>query len=87
MSSQPFWGEMVAAAGAGPRPINHKTLNEENFTAAIRFLLYPTTKRAAESISNKMHSENGVKRAVASFHDNLPDQGLSCDLLPQEYAP
>jgi len=86
MYSQPFWGEMVAAAGAGPRPINRKTLNEGNFTAAIRLLLSPATKKAAEAISNKMRSENGVKRAVASFHRNLPDQGLTCDLLPHECA-
>jgi hypothetical protein len=35
---------MVAAAGAGPRLINHKILNEENLTAAIRLLLSPAIK-------------------------------------------
>lgn len=84
--SQPFWGEMVAAAGAGPRPIDHKILNEENLTAAIRHLLSPQTKQAAHNIAIKMRSENGVKLAVECFHRSLPYEGLTCDLLPQESA-
>jgi UDP:flavonoid glycosyltransferase YjiC (YdhE family) len=32
---QPFWGEMIAAAGAGPKPIPHKQLTTENLTQAV----------------------------------------------------
>ena len=76
----------MAAAGAGPHPINYKALNEENFAAAIQLLLSPATKKAAETIATKMRSENGVKRAVESFHASLPFEGLTCDLLPHESA-
>ena len=75
---------MVAAAGAKSRPINYKALNEENLAAVIQLLLFPAAKKAAEIIATKMRSENGVKRAVESFHANLPFAGLTCDLLLQE---
>lgn len=84
--SQPFWGEMVATAGAGPRPIHHKSLTLENLTAAIRTLLDPSTKRAASVIATQMKREDGVKRAAESFHSNLPTDNLTCELLPTEFA-
>ncbi|KAJ5511214.1 UDP-glucuronosyl/UDP-glucosyltransferase [Penicillium expansum] len=36
---QPFWGNMVARAGAGPKPIPFAFLNFQNLTAAIQFCL------------------------------------------------
>ncbi|THY82622.1 UDP-Glycosyltransferase/glycogen phosphorylase [Aureobasidium pullulans] len=54
---QPFSGEMIAAAGAGPKPIHHKSLTAENL-------------------------KNGVKKAVQSFHRNLPRQSIRCDMVP-----
>lgn len=77
---------MVAAAGAGPRPVNHKLLNEANVTAGIQKLMAPATRDAAVRISNTMRTENGVKRAVQSFHQHLPKDRLVCDLLPGEPA-
>lgn len=84
ISSQPFWGDMVAAAGAGPRPVHHTSLTEENFTVIIETLLDPNTKLAAEGIAVKMRRERGVKRAAESFHSNLPQANLACSLLPAE---
>jgi sterol 3beta-glucosyltransferase len=75
---------MVAAAGAGPRPIHHTALTEENFTTIIETLLNPSTKRAAETIAKNMRHENGVKRAADSFHRNLPKATLACSFLPHE---
>lgn len=77
---------MVAAAGAGPRPINHRQLDEENLTAAIQRLISPATGDAARRISDSMRTENGVKHAVQSFHQHLPKETLVCDLLPGEPA-
>ncbi|KAH8894214.1 sterol glucosyltransferase [Thozetella sp. PMI_491] len=82
---QPFWGEMVAARGAGPKPIPHKRLNRENLAEAIRFCLTPGASIAAEEIAAKMRQESGVKQAVASFHRNLP-RDLRCDILPDQPA-
>jgi sterol 3beta-glucosyltransferase len=86
MRSQPFWGEMVAAVGAGPRPVDHQSLNEDNFAAIIQTLLDARTKRAAEEISIKMRGENGVQFASESFHRNLPRTEMSCQLLPDQSA-
>ncbi|KAJ7040782.1 hypothetical protein C8F04DRAFT_1082130 [Mycena alexandri] len=78
---QPFWGNMVAASGAGPKPIHHKALDERNLADAITFCLTPEASAAAGAIANKMKTESGVKTAVASFHANLPLERLKCDLL------
>lgn len=81
--SQPFWGNMVAAAGAGPRPIDHKALSVLTLAKTIEFLLHPSAMKAASRIASKMQHENGVKEAVRSFHRNLPIETLNCNLLPR----
>jgi sterol 3beta-glucosyltransferase len=86
MRSQPFWGDMVAAVGAGPRPVHHKSLNQDDFIAIIQTLLDARTKRAAEGIAMKMRGENGVQFASESFHRNLPQTQISCELLPDQSA-
>ncbi|KAF3017109.1 sister chromatid cohesion protein 1 [Neopestalotiopsis sp. 37M] len=78
---QPFWGEMVAAAGAGPKPIPQKSLNVDNLEAAIRLCLSPEAQEAAQGIARRMRNESGVKAAVASFHANLPERTLECDII------
>jgi hypothetical protein len=80
-SSQPFWGNVIAAAGAGAKPIAPKDLSSPVLTEAIQFCLKPTVKEAAQTISAKMQNESGVKTAVESFHRHLPSNRLACDLL------
>ncbi|CAI7674501.1 unnamed protein product [Penicillium discolor] len=80
---QPFWGEMVSAAGAGPDPIPYKQLNVNALAHAVRFCLTPEAVRSAQGIAAKMEKEKGVKTAVESFHRNLPKGLVECDLLPQ----
>lgn len=82
MHSQPFWGQMIAAAGAGPKPIPHKELSVTNLANAIRYCLSDEAIGAAASIARKMQSESGVQAAARSFHANLPAESLQCDLLP-----
>lgn len=82
-SSQPFWGNMVETAGAGPKPIPYKDLTSSNLGDAVRFCLSPGAISAAREISMRMVHESGVRTAVESFHRQLPFQTLSCDLLPQ----
>ncbi|KAJ7705308.1 hypothetical protein B0H17DRAFT_664811 [Mycena rosella] len=79
---QPFWGNMVAAAGAGPKPIPHRELDLDNLVAAIAFCLTPEAAAAAQAICEKMRAEeSGVTSAVASFHANLPLEPLQCDIF------
>lgn len=86
-SSQPFWGSMVAKAGAGPHPIHHKILNVDNLSTAIRFCLTQDAKDAAGKLSDMIRAESGIKAAAASFHRHLPPANQSrCDLLPTQPA-
>jgi UDP:flavonoid glycosyltransferase YjiC (YdhE family) len=82
MASQPFWGTMVHAAGAGPMPIPQKTLNSQNLSQAIRDCLTPGALAAARGMAEKMRQENGVRQAVNSFHANLPLDKMRCDVIP-----
>jgi hypothetical protein len=86
LSSQQFWGNMVAVAGAGAKPIPHKSLTAENLAEAISYCLTPQALAAAQEISTRMRSESGVRTAVNSFHANLPIERLSCNLLPDQPA-
>lgn len=49
---------------------------------AIRFCLTPEASNAARKMAVEMQSEAGVRRAVASFHANLPLEQMRCDVLP-----
>lgn len=84
--SQPFWGNMVAKAGAGPEPIPHAELTVENLGQAIRYCLSQQAAEAAVSIAEQMKSEAGVRAAARSFHRQLPLELMRCDLIPTEPA-
>lgn len=77
---------MIAAAGAGPKPIPHKTLSVDNLVEAIQYCVTPQASDAAQQIAAKMRTESGVKSAVASFHANLPALNLECDLIKGQPA-
>lgn len=77
---------MVAAAKAGPKPIPHKMLDANNLAQAIRYCLTPEAGTAAKAIAEKMRTESGVKKAVDSFHANLPLERMKCDILPDRPA-
>lgn len=84
--SQPFWGDMVASAGAGPKPIPHASLSTENLAEAIKFCLTPEAATAAQKIAVKMQAESGVAEAVKSFHRNLPLNRMRCEILSDQVA-
>lgn len=77
---------MVAASGAGPKPIPHKKLDIQNLAEAIQFCLTPEAATAAAEIAARMKSESGVTTAVRSFHANLPLESLRCDILSDQPA-
>ncbi|KAH7399751.1 hypothetical protein BKA64DRAFT_575344 [Cadophora sp. MPI-SDFR-AT-0126] len=83
---QPFWGHMVAAAGAGPRPLPYKGLTSQKIAEAIRYCMTPAALEAAGSIAAKMRTESGVKTAVESFHRGLPQDKMQCDIIKGEPA-
>ncbi|KAH7020720.1 glycosyltransferase family 28 domain-containing protein [Microdochium trichocladiopsis] len=83
---QPFWGNVVASAGAGPPPIPQREVKTQNMTEAIRFLTSRAAADAARGVANKMRQENGVQAAVESLHRHLPLAAMTCDLVPGEVA-
>lgn len=83
---QPFWGNMIAVSGAGPAPIHHRSLTVDRLASAIQYCFEPRALKAAEDICIKMQSESGVKRAVESFHRNLPVDAMRCEILPDQPA-
>ncbi|KAJ5971403.1 UDP-glucuronosyl/UDP-glucosyltransferase [Penicillium vulpinum] len=83
---QPFWGNMIARAGAGPRPIPFASLECERLTAAIQFCLTPGATEAARKVAVKMQTELGVTAAVESFHRNLSVDKMRCNLMPRQVA-
>lgn len=85
ISSQPFWGNMVASAGAGPPPIPYRSLTVESLSRAILQCLEPETRSAAQVLAAKMEREDGVRTAVASFHRHLP-RDIQCQVLPDQAA-
>lgn len=56
---QPFWGAMVAKAGAGPEPIHHKLLNSDNLSKAITFCQTKGAQKAAEELGRQIRAEVG----------------------------
>ncbi|OCL10385.1 glycosyltransferase family 1 protein [Glonium stellatum] len=83
---QPFWGNMIHAAGAGPKPIPFKFLSSQNLAEAISYCLTPEAQISAQDIASKMKTESGVEAAAQSFHANLPLELLQCDILPDRPA-
>ncbi|KAJ9612570.1 hypothetical protein H2200_004167 [Cladophialophora chaetospira] len=83
---QPFWGAMVARAGAGPTPIHSKELTADNLAAAILEALKPETLARAQELGDRIKEEKGTEVGAASFHAQLNLEHLRCALAPSRPA-
>ena len=87
---QPFWGAMVAKAGAGAEPIPYKHLTADKLAKSIKKLLEPETQAAAKDLAQKIEQEgDGAKNAIKSFHDSLPCTGnhsIRCSVFEDRVA-
>ena len=83
---QPFWGAMVARAGAGPDPIPNKELTAEKLAEAINFCLKPESQERAQELSSKIAKEKGSDVGAQSFHQNLDVDKLRCTVAPSKIA-
>ena len=83
---QPFWGAMIAKAGAGPKPIPHKQLTAENLASAITEALRPETLERAQELGARIASEQGCDVGAKSFHDPLDVESMRCSLAPSRVA-
>jgi len=83
---QPFWGAMVARAGAGPPPIPYKQLTSDKLAAAITEALKPETLAKAGELGAKIKEEIGTEEGGKSFHDQLDTDIMRCSLAPNRVA-
>lgn len=83
---QPFWGAMVARAGAGPEPIHHKQLTSENLAEAIQHALKPSSLERAQELATKIGQEKGCDVGAQSFHQHLNVDEMRCSILPYRAA-
>lgn len=83
---QPFWGSMVARAGAGPEPIPYKKLTAEALSEAIRVVLKPETQAKAKELGEKIREEKGTDIGGQSFHSHLDIDALRCAVAPSRVA-
>ncbi|KAL0935189.1 glucosyl glucuronosyl [Colletotrichum truncatum] len=83
---QPFWGAMVARAGAGPDPIPFKQLTGEKLAEAIRFAIKPETQTRAQELGDRIREEKGTDIGGKSFHDHLDTDALRCSIEPSRAA-
>ncbi|GHA29961.1 glycosyl transferase family 1 [Devosia pacifica] len=61
---QPFWGRRIASIGAGPPPIDRKTLTAEVLAAAFRAVGDPKMRDKAEEMGRLIREEDGVSAAI-----------------------
>lgn len=83
---QPFWGAMVAKAGAGPDPIPYKALTAEKLAGAIRQALKPESLERAKILSERILQEQGSHNGAQSFHQMLKYDDLRCAVSPGSAA-
>ncbi|TRX94196.1 hypothetical protein FHL15_004964 [Xylaria flabelliformis] len=83
---QPFWGAMVARAGAGPDPIPYKKLTAEGLAEAIKIALKPETQQKAKELGERIREEKGADLGAQSFHKHLNVDTLRCALAPSRVA-
>jgi hypothetical protein len=83
---QPFWGDMVARAGAGPAPIPYKKLTTERLAAALIEALQPAMTERAVELGALINQETGAETAVSSFYSHLPLRRMHCSISPSRLA-
>ena len=88
---QPFWGSMVAKAGAGAKaPIPYKKLNVDGLAEGIRQCLSPEAQVNAQKLAESIEAEgDGAENAIDSFHRHLPLNGehsMRCSILHNRVA-
>ncbi|KAH9892140.1 glycosyltransferase family 1 protein [Xylariomycetidae sp. FL2044] len=83
---QPFWGAMVARAGAGPDPIPYKKLTAAGLAEAIRVAVKPETQERARELGEKIREEKGTDVGGQSFHSHLDLDSLRCSIAPSRVA-
>ena len=88
---QPFWGAMLAKAGAGAKDSwSLKKLTVERFAEGIKQCLEPEAKEKAAELARGIAAEgDGARNMIESFHRSLPLEGehsMRCSIFEDRVA-
>ncbi|KAL8913269.1 MAG: hypothetical protein Q9171_001916 [Xanthocarpia ochracea] len=83
---QPFWGSMVAKAGAGPWPIPYKQLTSDKLAASISEALKPEALHRAEELGQSISQEKGTYAGAKDYQNKLDVDSLRCSVAPSRAA-
>ena len=83
---QPFWGQMMARAGAGPVSVPYKDLTAEILAESITFALQPEVIEKAHDMALQIGEEDGSGGAAMDIQEHLDIDSLRCDLSPGRLA-
>lgn len=83
---QPFWGQMMARAGAGPVAVPYKDLTAEILAESITFALQPDVIEIAKDMALQISQEDGSGGAAMDIQERLDIDSLRCDLSPGRLA-
>lgn len=84
---QPFWGQMIARAGAGPVPVPFKQMTAESLAESIKFALRPDVEAGAKKMAENIAQENGAEAATQIFLERIiREDELQCDICPNLVA-
>ncbi|WP_151983228.1 glycosyltransferase [Rhizobium sp. EC-SD404] len=61
---QPFWGRRVAALGAGPAPLNRRTLSAGIIANALVAMDGPAMRSRAKALGAAIESDRGIEAAI-----------------------
>ncbi|KAI8206162.1 Sterol 3-beta-glucosyltransferase UGT80B1 [Colletotrichum sp. SAR 10_65] len=83
---QPFWGQMIARAGAGPMPVPFKEMTAETLAASISFALKPEVQVAVQQMAERIGAEDGAGDTAKDIQERLVLDGMRCDVCPERLA-
>ncbi|OLN96044.1 Sterol 3-beta-glucosyltransferase UGT80B1-like protein 4 [Colletotrichum chlorophyti] len=83
---QPFWGQMIARAGAGPVPVPFKEMTADTLAASINFALRPEVQAAVERMAERIAEEDGAGDTAKDIQERLAIDTMRCDLCPERLA-
>ncbi|MEW5739298.1 MAG: glycosyltransferase [Myxococcota bacterium] len=65
---QPFWGQLVHRAGAGPRPLLHRKLTVDELARGLSVLTHDAAvRKRAQALGAVIRAEDGVRDAVKAL--------------------
>lgn len=83
---QPFWGQMIARAGAGPTPTAFKNLTTDILAENIVFAVRPEVQAAAKELASHIAQEDGAREAAEDMNSRLGLDDMRCDICPDRLA-